>query len=57
MAISKALRRSMMEMASHRRTADPIFWAPFVLVGDGVSPRRIDTCTVTKLMCTTQYTS
>ena len=32
---AEALRRSMMEMASHRRTAHPIFWAPFVVVGEG----------------------
>jgi CHAT domain-containing protein len=35
MAIFNALRWSMMEMASHKRTVHPIFWMLLVLVGEG----------------------
>ena len=32
---AEALRRSMLELLKTERTAHPLFWAPFVVVGEG----------------------
>ncbi len=32
---AEALRRSQLVLAGEAETAQPFFWAPFVLVGDG----------------------
>ena len=32
---AEALRQAMMKMASNSETFHPIYWAPFVVVGEG----------------------
>ncbi|MBP1776321.1 MAG: hypothetical protein H6Q86_2331, partial [candidate division NC10 bacterium] len=34
---AEALRRSQLALADTAATSHPVFWAPFVLVGDGGS--------------------